>query len=84
MMEHFQDAGSVPHVFIRFNPDAYTIEGRKVPSCWGKTPKTQEPRIAPKQADQWTARLEKLAQVVQEFVANKPEREMTVIELFYR
>ncbi len=84
VMEHFEDAGRLPHLFVRFNPDRYTDAGGvKVPSCWGKTPKTQEPRVAPKQALQWCHRLEKLAQIVQHFFENRPDREVSVVELFY-
>jgi hypothetical protein len=85
VMEHFEDAGRVPHLFVRFNPDGYLgSDGVKVPSCWAKTPKTQEPRVAPKQVVQWKHRLEKLAQILQHFCENKPDREVFVIELFYR
>jgi len=84
-MEHFCDAGRVPHIFVRFNPDEYTDpRGKVIPSCWTKTPKTGEPRIAPSQERQWGDRLQKLAQIVHVFLTNKPEREVTVIELFYR
>jgi hypothetical protein len=84
VMEHFEDAGRLPHLFVRFNPDRYTdVGGVKVPSCWGKTPKTQEPRVAPMQAMQWCQRLEKLAQIVQAFFENQPDREVSVVELFY-
>ena len=85
VMEHFDDAGRLPHLFLRFNPDGYTNpSGGKVPSCWGKTPKTQEPRVSPKQAGQWVERLEKLGQVVELFMGNLPEKEVSVVELFYR
>jgi hypothetical protein len=68
VIEHFEDARHLPHLFVRFNPDIYTnATGVKVPSCWGKTLKTQEPRVAPKQVVQWQHRLEKLAQIVQYF-----------------
>ena len=84
MMEHFADAQGVPHVFIRFNPDSYMDPaGNLMPSCWGKTPKTQEPRIEPKQKAHWEARLQKLAQTVNHYVQNTPEKEMNLVELFY-
>ena len=84
-MEHFEDAGRVPHLFVRFNPDGYLgTDGVKVPSCWGKTPKTQEPRVAPKQSIRWAERLEKLAQIIRNFTEHLPEREVSVIELFYK
>jgi len=83
-MEHFQDAGRVPHVFIRFNPDAYTdANGVKHKSCWGQTPKTCEPRVAPKQIKHWEDRLEKLRQQVRHWLDHLPDREVTTLELFY-
>jgi len=85
VMEHFEDAGRLPHLFVRFNPDGYVDAcGVKVPSCWGKTPKTREPRVAPRQSAQWAARLSKLAQIIQHFVDHLPDREVSVLELFYR
>jgi len=85
VMEHFEDAGRVSHLFLRFNPDEYVDAGGvKVPSCWGKTPTTQEPRVAPRQSARWAERLEKLAQVIRHFVDHLPDQEVSVIELFYR
>jgi uncharacterized protein (DUF1330 family) len=84
MMEHFVDAKDVPHVFIRFNPDGYTDHGGiSVASCWGKTPKTREPRIAPKQKHQWALRLEKLRVTVEHYLQSVPDKEMSLVELFY-
>ena len=84
MMEHFLDAGGVPHVFVRFNPDAYTdASAEKIPSCWGKTPKTGEPRVAPRQKRQWDERLEKLRLTVAHFLAYSPDREVELVQLFY-
>jgi len=84
MMEHFQDAHNVPHVFIRFNPDAYvTWEGKSVPGCWGRTPQTHEPRVAPRQREQWQRRLQKLKDTIDEFAHNPPLREVEIVQLFF-
>ena len=84
MMEHFEDAGNVPHVFIRFNPDSYMDHvGTKHPGCWGKTPTTGEPRVAPRQVKQWEARLEKLQDIVAHWIAHVPDKEIEAMELFY-
>jgi hypothetical protein len=84
VVQHFQDAGSVNHVIIRFNPDEYhDTSGTKVPSCWGKTPTTMEPRVAPKQVKQWADRLLKLKETVQMFILHPPERSIEIVELFY-
>jgi hypothetical protein len=84
LVQHYQDAGGVNHVVIRFNPDEYKdVNDEKIPSCWGKTPKTFEPRVAPKQVKQWAARLEKLRVTVAMCLADPPARSIEVIELFY-
>ena len=84
MMEHFRDAGGVPHVFIRLNPDAYVDrDGVKRPSCWNKTPKTQEPRVAPRQQKAWTERLETLRATVARHLASVPRREVELELLYY-
>ena len=83
MMEHFQDSGSIPHWFIRFNPDAFTdpCTGKREPSCWGTTPKTREPRVTRFKA--WGVRLDKLAQIVTEAITNPPAMEVHLVPLFY-
>ena len=82
MMEHFADAGNVPHVFVRFNPDAYTDQaGIKYPSCWGKTPKTGELGVAPWQVNQWQERLKKLHEQVALWIAHGPDKDLVVVEL---
>jgi hypothetical protein len=84
LMEQFRDAGSVPHAVVRFNPDGYEdADGTVVPSCWGRTPKTGEPRVLPKHRAQWEARLDKLRQVVAHFLEHLPEKEIEMCELFY-
>jgi hypothetical protein len=84
MMEHFQDAGNVPHAFIRFNPDAYVDHaGVKQKSCWGKTPKTQEPRVALRKQKAWEARLETLRATVAYHLAHIPARDVELELLFY-
>ena len=84
MMEHFQDAGNVPHSFIRFNPDAYVDHaGVKRKSCWGKTPKTQEPRVAPRQENAWRGRLETLRVTIARYLKNIPTRDVELELLYY-
>ena len=84
MMEHFQDAGNVPHVFIRFNPDGYvTWDGESVPGCWGRTPRTHEPRVVPQEQEHWQERLQKLRATIEEFLPSPPMREVEVVELFF-
>ena len=81
-MELFEDAGRLPHVFVRFNPDEYYLHGEKIQGCWGKTP-TGEPRLAPKHRKQWEQRLEKLADIVEHFRSHAPSKEVESVLLFY-
>lgn len=81
--ELFEDAGRLPHVFVRFSPDEYYLFGQKVQGCWGRNPKTGEPRLAPKQRKQWEERLEKLAEIVELFRRNAPSKEVEAVFLFY-
>ena len=85
-----------PLFFIRFNPDAYDdpVTGARVPSCWG-VGKDGVARVQPKRKEEWAARLEKLAQVVEAYLvdhaetwaawaeADRPKPELHAIELFY-
>ncbi len=96
MLKDSAPPGSVVFV-VRFNPDRYTMaNGSKVPSCFRKTPKTQQVSIANPKA--WEARLAKLQETVKEILDNRdvptdvpksvlPEdehgRRIVVIELFY-
>ena len=34
-MELSQDLGHRPIIFIRFNPDSYEKDGKRIRSCWG-------------------------------------------------
>ena len=82
-MELSRDAGRIRHVFLRFNPDEYFFTREKVRSCWGRAPKTGEPRLAPKQRKQWEERLEKLASIIAEYRGNAPSKDVEVIYLFF-
>ena len=82
-MELFEDAGRLPHVFVRFNPDEYYLHGEKIQGCWGKNPNTGEPRLAPKHRKQWEQRLEKLADIIEHFRSHAPSKEVESVFLFY-
>ena len=86
MMELFEDAGSRPVVFLRFNPHAYTdVAGGRVRSPWTKDPKTGEPRVLPERRGEWTARVEALCVRIAHWAAFEgfPEQEVTLEHLFY-
>jgi len=90
------NAKTKPLFFVRFNPDAYDdpATGERVPSCWG-IGKDGIDRVKPSKRAEWDARLEKLAQVVEEYLvdhtdawaalakADRPKPELHAVELFY-
>lgn len=75
-----------PLVWVRFNPDAYEdpVTGAKVPSCFSYSKAKARVRVAPSREAQWKARLEKLAQVIEEYLVDRDGLAAFVpIELFY-
>lgn len=82
MMEIFEDLGNRPIVFIRFNPDAYIDkDGNPVKSCFDYHKTLGTPYISEK--DDWNNRLTKLADNICEYMEKMPEKEVTIINLFY-
>ena len=75
-MELFQDAGSIPVVFINFNPDQFGAEE----SCF-KFTKKGLPVIRNK--IKWQERLDTLKTTIQYHIDNIPEKEITTINLYY-
>ena len=83
-----------PLFFVRMNTDAYDdpVTGKRVPSCWG-IGKDGIARVKLGHEAEWEARLEKLAQVVDEYLvdytatwaawdeADRPKPEVHTIEL---
>lgn len=85
-MELFQDAGSRPVVFLRFNPHAYTdAAGGRVRSPWTRDPTTGQPRVLPERQAEWSARLEALLARIAHWAGFEgfPEQEVTLEPLFY-
>lgn len=84
MKDHFRDAGSVPHVFVRFNPDRYWDEdGRKIAGCWTASGRTRRPGIALRQKEQWQNRLDLLALTVRSAIGSAPTANILPVYLFY-
>ena len=81
IMELSQDVGHVPIIFIRFNPDEYEQDGKKVSSCWGYTKGLcglkKSKRI------EWTNRLNALDTMIHYWVNHKTDKLIETIELFY-
>lgn len=78
-MEIFQDCGSRPIVFLRFNPDAYEEEGQKYQGCFKKT-KTQGLSIDSKE---FKKRMKAIVGAIETYRKTQPEKEVTVEQFFY-
>jgi hypothetical protein len=82
MMEIFQDLGNRPIVFIRFNPDEYVdANGQSIKSCFAYHKTLGVPYVAHK--EDWDARLNMLCQNIQTYMDTPPQKEVTIINLFY-
>lgn len=76
IMTIFDDLGKRPLVVIRFNPDSY--KGNK--GCFSLTPKTQQLQLV---KTEWLKRTCKLKEIVEKYIANSPEKEVTYEYMFY-
>lgn len=82
MMQLFLDSGSIPCVFIRFNPDSYIDEtGKKIESCFTYHKKLEIPII--KDKNKWQDRLQQLKYNIQYYTDNIPTKEITIKLLYY-
>jgi hypothetical protein len=79
-----QDVGHRPIIFIRFNPDDYTIKDNKITSCWGIN-KNGICTIKKTKQKEWNTRLDSLNEQIKYWSnpENKTEKTIEVIELFY-
>lgn len=77
--EIFQDLGSRPLVMLRFNPDSYTEDGRRLQGCFSTT---ESGAFLP-DGREWNWRLKELARAIRLYLKNIPEEEITVKYLFY-
>lgn len=83
MLELMVDIRMRPVVFLRFNPDAYTLtSGAKVTSCWAYD-KHGIGRVKPSKRAEWNARLERLRDEIGLWLSTVPGKEFTVFQLFY-
>ena len=84
IMELSQDAGHRPIIFIRFNPDNYLIEDKKISSCWALNKKGLCV-IKDIKKSEWVDRLNALSQQIDYWINpfNKTDKTVEVIQLFY-
>jgi hypothetical protein len=80
LMELFLDLGSRPLTVIRFNPDAYRDEsGVKHASCF--KPTKNGSAIADQK--EWDGRVKELVKMIVELSVSAPQKEVTILTLFY-
>jgi hypothetical protein len=79
--ELFTDLGDRPIVMIRFNPDAYITDGKKIVSCFKYHKTSGLPLINDK--NEWSKRLEALKDEIDTHINNIPDEPLTISYLFY-
>ena len=82
IMEISKDLGHRPIVFIRFNPDDYSNEGKNITSCWGVNQKGICV-VKKTKKDEWFNRLDALTQQIHYWMANLTNKTVEVVQLFY-
>jgi hypothetical protein len=80
LMELSQDVGHRPIVFIRFNPDSYISDEKKVTSCWCLN---EIGLCIIKKKREWEQRLEALKQQIEYWMKERTTKMVEVIQLFY-
>ena len=68
--------------FIRFNPDSFYLNDKKILSCW-KCNKLGVLTIAKGKEQEWQERLQLLIDTIQFHIENEPTKPLTVVKLFY-
>ena len=84
IMELSQDLGHRPLVFIRFNPDDYEKDGKKITSCWSNNQKGVCVVKKTKKVE-WVERLEALENQIKYWInpENTTNKTIETIQLFY-
>ena len=80
IMEISQDLGHPHIVFIRFNPDSYEKNDKKVPSCW-KIDKRG--LCVVKDKKQWEERLNLLQENIEKYKTTIPDKHITIEQLYF-
>ena len=84
IMEISKDLDHRPTIFIRFNPDEYLCENKKITSPWGPN-NNGILTIKKSKQKEWNSRLEKLKETVEFWIKekNKTSKMITIEELFF-
>lgn len=79
MMELFEDCGSRPIVFIRFNPDSYEENGKRYNGCFSLA----EDSGLKVDAREFKRRMKEVVKAIERYRVNIPKKEVSVEQLFY-
>jgi len=82
-VNNIQEALDRPIIIIRFNPDGYTENGKKVLSCFNVDKKTGMRVIPKNQEHNWNNRLVKLKETLALSLDNYTDDPIRIIKLFY-
>jgi hypothetical protein len=84
LMELSQDVGFRPIIFIRFNPDSYKINDKKIISCWYLN-KLGIYQINKKKTNEWNDRLKNLKETIEYWCnpEHKIDKTIEIIQLYY-
>ena len=84
LMELSQDVGFRPIIFIRFNPDSYKINDKKITSCWYIN-KLGICQINKKKTNEWNDRLKNLKETIEYWIQqqHKIDKTIEIIQLYY-
>ena len=81
-IEIFRDLGNRPLVIIRFNPDSYIIENKKIKGCFKDINNKRDYALNKKE---WDRRVDTLENLLIKYISIKdiPNKEITIEYLFY-
>ena len=82
LMEISQEVGHRSIIFIRFNPDDYELNDKKISSCWYIN-KNGTCIIKKNKIKEWNTRLNTLKDTIDYWLLNKTNKIIEVIHLFY-
>ena len=82
LMELSRDLNHRPLIIIKFNPDNYEKNGKKILSCWS-IDKNGLCQIKKNKKIEWESRLNSLKDTINYWITNKTDKTLETIELFY-
>ena len=82
-INNIQEALNRPIVIIRFNPDSYSENGKKIKSCFKNDEKTGLKTIPKNKEEDWNNRLAKLKETIINELDDCTDEPIRIIKLFY-